>query len=100
MPTTPMGTRRKKIQRQLRISITKPPSGGPSNTPPWNDMVMYPLARPSAPSDMASMASTRVAEAIMAAPMPWARRKAMSQPTVGARPHSSELSVMTTNPPP
>ena len=49
---------------------------------------------------IASMASTRVAEAIMAAPTPWTRRKTMSQPTPGARPHRTELTVMTTKPVP
>ena len=61
---------------------------------------MNPLARPSAPSGMASIARTRVAEAIMAAPTPCTRRKPMSQPTEGARPHSAELTVMTTKPVP
>jgi hypothetical protein len=90
----------KKIQRQFSRSMTSPPSGGPSKSPPWNDMVMNPLARPSAPSGIASMASTRVAEAIIAAPTPWTSRNTMSQPTLGARPHSNELSVMTTKPAP
>ncbi len=38
-------------------------------------MVMRPLALPSEPAGMASMASTRVAEEIMAAPTPWNARK-------------------------
>src|SRR5438093_298414 len=47
IPSTPMGTRRKKIHRQLTTSITSPPTGGPRRRPPWKDMVMKPLARRS-----------------------------------------------------
>jgi hypothetical protein len=61
---------------------------------------MNPLARPSAPSGSASIASTRAQEAIIAAPMPCTRRKPMSQPTPGAAPHSTELIVMMTKPAP
>ena len=46
------------------------------------------------------MASTRAADAIMAAPTPWISRNTMSHPTLGAMPHKSELIVMTTKPPP
>ena len=63
-------------------------------------MVMNPLARPSEPSGMASMASTRVAEAIMAAPMPWTSRNSTSRNTLGAKPHRIELTDMTANPVP
>ena len=61
---------------------------------------MNPLARPSAPSGIASMASTRAAEAIIAAPIPCTNRKTMSQPTLGATPQRNEVIVMMTKPAP
>ena len=39
-PSAPIGTSRKKTQRQFTRSITSPPSGGPIRSPPWNDIVM------------------------------------------------------------
>src|SRR2546425_689903 len=50
-------------------------------------MVMYPLARPSEPSGIASIASTRVADEIMAAPSPWMKRKRMSRSVRAATDH-------------
>src|SRR6266545_3547027 len=57
-------------------------------------MVMYPLARPSEPSGIASIASTRVADEIMAAPSPWMKRKRMSCVALEASPQSRELAVI------
>ena len=63
-------------------------------------MVMSPLAFPSEPSGRASMASTRVAEEIMAAPTPWTARNSTSRSTVPASPQSSEVTAMMANPTP
>ncbi len=61
---------------------------------------MYPFARPSEPSGTASIASTRVAEAIMAAPSPWTKRNTISRNALGAKPQSTKLTVMMANPSP
>ena len=68
--------------------------------PPWNAMVMKPLARPAACSGIDSIARTRAADAIMAAPTPWTRRETTRSVAFGARPHRSELTAITANPSP
>jgi hypothetical protein len=61
---------------------------------------MYPLVRPSAPSGIASIASTRAVEATMAAPIPRTARARMQARKFGAMPQRRELAAMTANPPP
>ena len=57
-----------------------------------------PSARPRSDAGKASVRMAKPRAKIIAEPMPWTIRKAISHPMPGARPHRVEATVNTANP--
>ena len=76
------------------------PAGQQAQHPPATATNTYALiarARSSGSGNSVTMMA-RITEACIAAPTPWMKRAAISTPSLGARPHSTDAAVKTTTP--
>ncbi|WIB11636.1 hypothetical protein DEJ36_11870 [Curtobacterium sp. MCPF17_052] len=95
----PIGTLMRKIARHPTVSVSAPPTSGP--TP-----IETPTTAPQTPTARArSFASSKVAVMMLIAtgfiidpPTAWTMRKTTSQPTLGASEHSSDPAVKSASP--
>ena len=91
----PKGRFIQKIQRQPKVSVMKPPTGGPTSGPISAGMVSQ--ASASTSSDLGTVRSRmmRPTGTIMAPPMPCRPRAATRPPSEVAKPQASEPRVKT-----
>ncbi len=94
----PIGTLTKKIQRQPMPVVRTPPSSGPAAVLIETTAPQTPKATPRAlPWKVCASSASEVAK-IVAPPIPWRARKAISIAGDWARPQSSEAAVKMTSP--
>ncbi len=86
-----IGTLRKKIQRQLRVSVRTPPISGPIALPSPAAPRMMPPASPALSSGRIAKVIPRIAGHISAPPIPIRVRQAISQVSVCAAPPSADI---------
>jgi hypothetical protein len=92
-PARPSGRLTRKSAGQPQAAISAPPRLGPSAVPIADIVPSSPMARPVLALGTTSATRARLSAIISAAPRPCAARAATSQPSVGARPQSSEAAV-------
>jgi hypothetical protein len=95
----PTGTLTRKIQCQLRNSVSVPPSNTPAEPPPerTNPIVPIALARSAGSVNRIMISDSAIAET-MAPPKPWIARAMIRNPCEFARPQSSDAIVNSTIP--
>ena len=91
----PKGTFIQKIQRQPKLSVMNPPTGGPSSGPMRAGMVSQASASTSSALGMARSRMMRPTGTIMAPPRPCRARAATSSPSEDERPQATDPSVKT-----
>ena len=96
--TTPTGTLMKKIQCQLRCSVSRPPTSGPIASASAETPAQIPIAAPRCLGGKVAEMIDSVAGFISAAPAPWTTRATISISPVSARPHQSDAAVKMTIP--
>ena len=95
MAMSPKGTFIQKIQRQPKVSVMKPPTGGPSSGPISAGMVSHASASTSSDFGTERSRMMRPTGTIMAPPMPCRARAATSPPSDPADPQATEPMVNT-----
>jgi hypothetical protein len=98
-PMRPRGTFTKKIQRQPRLSVMRPPRVGPAVTPSETISAFRPRAWPRWLLGKASTMRASAGAKINAAPRPWSPRAATRRARFGARPEKAEPTVKRARPP-
>ncbi len=98
MAASPTGRLTRKIDCQPNRPISRPPSGGPMAMPVDTVLPMMPSARPRSAEGITSAMMAVPSAWVKAAPSPCRARKAISQPTEGDSPHSSEAMVNSARP--
>ncbi len=88
-----IGTLRKKIQRQLRVSVRTPPISGPIALPSPAEPRMIPPARPARSSGRIAKVMPRIAGHISAPPIPISTRAPISQVSVCAAPPRADIAA-------
>ena len=88
--TTPTGTLMKKIQCQLRCSVSRPPTSGPIASASAETPAQIPIAMPRSRGGKVAAMIESVAGFISAAPAPWTTRAAISISPESASPHQSD----------
>lgn len=97
--TTPTGTFTRKIQCQLRRSVSTPPSSTPAAPPPDSTNPKMPIAFARAAGSWKSViTSASATEDTSAPPSPCAAREPVSIPCVVETPHSTDAAVNVTTP--
>ena len=96
--TTPTGTLTKKIQFQLRCSVSRPPTSGPIASASAEVPAQIPIAVPRSLGGKVAAMIESVAGFISAAPAPCTTRAAISMSPEPASPHQSEARVKMTMP--
>ena len=77
---TPSGTLTRKMARQPKPEISKPPRDGPSAVPIADIVPSRPMALPVLPFGTVSATKAMVSAIMIAAPMPCSARAAISSP--------------------
>src|SRR5271165_6050183 len=88
---TAIGTLTRKIERQDRVCVSQPPSGGPIVFVSADTADHVPTAAPRRLSSYAAPIIARLPGIIKAAATPCSERAATSHPIVGARAQPSEV---------
>ena len=88
----------KKIQCQLRCSVSRPPTSGPIASASAETPAQMPIAIPRSLGGKVAAMIESVAGFISAAPAPCTTRAAISMLPLSARPHQSDATVKTTIP--
>ena len=96
--TMPTGMFTKKIQFQLRCSVSRPPTSGPIARASAAVPAQIPIAVPRSRGGNVAAMIESVAGFISAAPAPWTTRAAISISPDPASPHQSDASVKMTIP--
>ena len=95
---TPIGAFTKKIHRQDRPEVSRPPSSGPMATARPVTAPQTPNAVPRSRPRNASASSARETANMIAPPMPCRPRESWSIRVLVAKPHRTEAPVNTTRP--
>ena len=98
MASMPTGTLMKKIQCQLRCSVSRPPTSGPIASASAETPAQIPIAAPRCFGGKVAEMIDSVAGFISAAPAPWTIRAMISISLVFERPHQSDARVKITIP--
>src|ERR1700730_6389622 len=93
MPRIPSGTFTKKIQRQEKYVVMKPPMGGPSTGPSCAGTCRYAMVRTSCERSTLRNRTSRPTGTIMAPPKPCSTRAAVSSTALLLRPQRTEPRV-------
>ncbi len=93
MTMTPIGRLMKKMYRQSKAVTSRPPSVGPAIVATPATAPQIPNAAPRRSGGKTIVSSASVCGISSAAPAPCTARNAISQPTVGEKPHAADASV-------
>jgi hypothetical protein len=93
-----MGTLIQKIQREFSSWVTAPPMSGPQATARPAIPPQIPTTAPRRSLGNAAESRVRPSGMMIAAPMPWNTRKAMSAPAVGAKAQAADEMVKRARP--
>ncbi len=84
-PSRPMGTLMRKIERHPKVSVSTPPSPGPTMVPAATTLVRSPRTRPRSPGGKVVTAVAMIVAMNIDAPTPCRTRAAVRRGKVGAR---------------